>query len=143
MRRERARLHAQQISLHHVIERCAQAAVVVILERHEAERLQDALSRFARRAQDFGHAVHRPGLSLERDFYEVALAQRLRYAQQASGHGDGLEFSFGAAAVFEPNRSQNGISELDAGCAPRWMRLGEVGHSQVYYRTMRYCVTDY
>jgi hypothetical protein len=135
MRRERARFHAQQISLHHVIERRAQAAMIVILERHEAERLQHAVRRLARRAQDFGHAVYRPGLGLKRDFYEVALAQRLRYAQQASGHGDGLEFSFSAAAVFEPNRSQNGISELDAGRAPRWMRLGEVGHSQMYYRT--------
>jgi hypothetical protein len=54
--------------------------------------------------------VHRAGLRLESDFYEVSLCQRLRDAQQPSGHGNGLEFRFGAAAVFETNRSQDGIS---------------------------------
>jgi hypothetical protein len=34
----------------------------------------------------------------------------LRQAQQTSSHGDGLEFRFGAAAVFEPDGSQNRIS---------------------------------
>ena len=72
--------------------------------------------------------MHRSGLRLECDLNEVALSLRLRYAQQASGHGDGLEFSFGAAAIFEPDRCENGISQLDSGCAPRWVRLGEVSH---------------
>jgi hypothetical protein len=41
-----------------------------------------------------------------------------------------LEFSFGAAAVFEPDRSQHRIAKLDPGRAPRWVRLGEVGHNK-------------
>jgi len=72
--------------------------------------------------------MHRSGLRLEGNFYEVALSQRLRDAQQPSGDGDGLEFSFCAAAVFEPDRCEDRISQLDSGRAPRWVRLGEVSH---------------
>jgi hypothetical protein len=84
--------------------------MVVILDRNEAKRLQHAITQLLRRAQDFGHGVHRASLRLEGYFYEVALAQRVGNPQEASGHGDGLEFSFGAAAVFETDRSQDGIS---------------------------------
>jgi hypothetical protein len=51
--------------------------------------------------------VHWAGLRLERNFDEVAFAERLRQAQQASGYRDGLEFRFRTAAVFKANRSQN------------------------------------
>jgi len=84
--------------------------MVVILDGHEAEGLQDAVGQLLHGAQDFGHAVHRAGLRLEGYFDKVALPERLRDAQQASGHGDGLEFSFRAASVFQANRSQDGIS---------------------------------
>jgi hypothetical protein len=43
--------------------------------------------------------VHRPGLRLKSNFYEVALRQRLRQLQQSASHGNGLEFSFCAASV--------------------------------------------
>ena len=59
------------------------------------------------RRENFGHPVHRAGLRLECNFDEVALAQRLRQEQQASGYRDGLEFRFRTAAVFKANRSQN------------------------------------
>jgi len=39
-------------------------------------------------------------LRLKRNLDEIALSQRLRQTQQASGRGNGLEFSFGAAAIF-------------------------------------------
>jgi len=74
--------------------------MVIVLNGHEAEGLQDAIVQLLRRAEDFGHGVHRTRLRLKGDFYEVALAQRVGNPQQASGHGDGLEFGFGAAAVF-------------------------------------------
>ena len=111
-----------------MIERCPQAAVVVILDGHETEGLEHAIRELLHRAEDFGHAMYRPGLRLEGNFYEVALSERLRDAQQPSSHGDGLEFSFGAAAIFEPDRCEDGISQLDSGRAPRWVRLGEVSH---------------
>ena len=83
-----------------MIERRPQAAMVVIFERNEAERLQHTVTHFPRRAEDFSHAVHGPGLRLKSNFDEVALAQRMSHPQQAAGHRDGLEFSFSAPAVF-------------------------------------------
>ena len=126
-----------------MIKRRAQPAMVVILKRHEPKRLQHTVLQAPRRAENFCHPVNRAGLRLKGDFDEVSLRQRLRHAQQASSHGDGLQFGFGAAAVFEPNRSQDGISKLDPGRAPRGVRLGEVGHKQLHYRTMPCCVIDY
>ena len=129
MRRKRARLQAHRTPIDHVIERGAQAAMVVVLKRDEAERLQDSAGRLAHGTQDFRHAVNRAGLRLKGHLDEVALRQRLRQLQQAAGDGDGLKFRFCAAAVFEPDRSQDGISKLDPGRAPRGVRLGEVGHT--------------
>jgi hypothetical protein len=44
--------------------------------------------------------MNRSGLRLKCDFDEIALSQRLVQAQQASGHRDGLEIGFRAAAIF-------------------------------------------
>jgi hypothetical protein len=60
-----------------MIERGAQAAMVVILERDEAEWLQYAVGHFPHRSKNFGHAVHRAGLRLKGNFYEVTLSQGL------------------------------------------------------------------
>ncbi len=81
--------------------------MVVILDRHKAERLQHAVIELAGRTENFGHPVHRAGLRLEGNFDEVTFAKRLRQAQQTSGYRDGLEFRFRTAAVFKANRSQN------------------------------------
>ena len=83
-----------------VIQRSTQAPVIVIFNRDEAEGLQHAIVHLPRWAQNFGHAVHRPCLRLKCNLDEVTLRQRLGQLQQAPGHGDGLEFSFGAPAVF-------------------------------------------
>lgn len=98
--REGARFDPEQIPRRDVIERRAQAAMIVVLDRHEAEGLQHTVGEASRRAQDFRHAVNRAGLRLEGDFDEVPLRERLRQAQQAPGGGNGLEFGFGAAAIF-------------------------------------------
>jgi hypothetical protein len=111
-----------------MLQRRAQSPMVFVLERHEAERLQNSVERLPHGAQDFSHAMHRPGLCLERDLDKIALDERLRQAQQAASSGDGLKFCFGAAAVFEPDRSQDRIAKLDPGSTPRGVRLGEVGH---------------
>ncbi len=117
--------------------------MVVVFEGDEAERLQHAVLQAPHGAEDFGHSMYRASLGLEGNFDEVALRQRLRQPEQAAGHGNGLQFCFGAAAIFEANRSQDGISKLDPGRAPRGVRLGEVGHKQLHYRTMPCCVIDY
>lgn len=74
--------------------------MVLILQRDEAERLQYAVVQLPHGGKSFGHAVNRPGLRLKRNFDEVTLRERLRQLQQAAGHGNGLEFSFGAPPVF-------------------------------------------
>jgi hypothetical protein len=126
---ERTGLHAQQIPVHDVIERGSQAAMVVILQRYESEGLQNAIGHLPHRGENFGHAVHRAGLRLKSYFDEVALSQGMGQLQQATSHGNRLEFSFCAPAVFKTDRSQDGIAKLDPGRAPRRVRLGEVGHS--------------
>jgi len=84
--------------------------MVVILERDEPKRLQYAVRLLPHGAENFGHAVHRPGLRLKGYFDEVALRQAVGQLQQAASHGNGLEFSFGAPAVFETDRSQDRIA---------------------------------
>ena len=111
-----------------MIERAAQTPVIVVFERYEPERLQDAVGHTPHRAEDFGHAVHRPRLGLECDFHKIALGERFSETQQPARYRNTLQFGFGAAPVFQTNRSQNGVAELDPGSAPRRVRLGEVGH---------------
>ena len=81
--------------------------MVVILERHKAERLEYAVVHFPHGAQDFSHAVYRACLRLKSNFDKVAFAQRLGQTQQATGYGNGLEFAFRAPPVFQPDRSQD------------------------------------
>jgi len=92
--------------------------VVVVLNGNEAEGLQDTICELAHRAEDFGHTVHGAGLRLEGDFNEVSLPERMLQAEQASGGGDGLQFGFRTAAVFETNGSENRVSELHSSRAP-------------------------
>ena len=84
--------------------------MVVVFECDKAERLQDAVLQAPHGAEDFGHSVYRARLRLKGNFNEVSLRQRLRQPEQATGYGNGLQFCFGAAAIFEANRSQDGIS---------------------------------
>jgi hypothetical protein len=128
LRRERARFQPQRIAVDGVFERAAQATVVIVLDCHEAKGLQHAVGQRPRGAENFGHAVHRTRLCLESDLNKIACAKGLLQAQQASGYGDSLEFSFRTAAIFKTNRSQNRVSKLDPGGAPRGVRLGEMGH---------------
>jgi hypothetical protein len=83
-----------------VIERCPQAAMVVILDSNKTEGLQNTFVRLHHGAEDFSHAVYGTCLRLKRDFDEVALSQRVGQTEQSTGHGNGLEFRFGAAAIF-------------------------------------------
>ena len=73
--------------------------MVVILKRDKAERLEYAVVHLSHGGEYFGHAVNWPCLGLKSNFDKVALGQRLGQLQQAAGHGNGLEFRFGAPAV--------------------------------------------
>ena len=93
--------------------------MVIIFKGDEAERLQHALGHLTRRGENFRHAVHQARLRLKSYFDEVALSQRMGHFEQAARHGNRLEFGFCAPAVLETNRSQDRVSELDPGRAPR------------------------
>ena len=88
------------MTVRHVIERSPQAAVVVILQRDEAEGLEHARCSLAHGTQNLCHAVNRTRLGLKRNFYEVAFSQRTRQLQESAGYRYGLEFSFSVPAVF-------------------------------------------
>lgn len=102
--------------------------MVVIFDSNEAERLEHSIRYLAHGTEDLSHAVHGARLRLKGDFDKIALRQRLGQLQQAACDGNALEFGFRAASVFQTNGSQNRVSELDPGRAPRRVRLGEVGH---------------
>jgi hypothetical protein len=68
-----------------VLERCPQTAVVIVLDRDEAERLQDTSCCLAQRAKDLSHAVHRARLRLKCEFDECAIVQPTRQLQQSAG----------------------------------------------------------
>jgi hypothetical protein len=110
MRGKRARLQSERTPVHGVIERRSQAAMVIILKRDEAERLQYAAGHLAHGTEDFGHAMNWAGLGLKGNFDKVTLSQTMGHLQQPTGHGNGLEFSFCTPAVFEADRSQDRIS---------------------------------
>lgn len=110
IRGEGAGLQAERVSVDNMVQRRTQAAMVVVFNRYEAESLQHAVRHFSHRAENFGHAVNRPGLRLEGNFDEVALGQGLGQTEQASRDGNCLEVGFCAAAIFEPDRSQNRIA---------------------------------
>jgi hypothetical protein len=93
-----------------MIKRRTKAAMIVVLNRHKTEGLQNSVCHFPHGAEDFGHAMHRASLRLEGNFDKVALGERLGQTEQSSGHGNGLEVGFGAAAIFEPDRSQNRVA---------------------------------
>jgi len=88
----------------------SEPAVVVVPERHEAEGLQHACGRFAGGSEDFGHALHGAGFCLEGDLDEIARPQALSHLEQAAGDRNTLEFSSSTPAIFQTNRSQDGIA---------------------------------
>jgi len=111
-----------------MIERRAQAPVIVIFERDKAERLEHSIFRFPHGTEYFSHGAYRTGLGLKGNFDEIALGKRTRQSQQSARRRNGLEFSVSVSAIFEANRSQDRGPKLDPGRAPRRVRLGEVGH---------------
>jgi len=98
------------MAVRNVIERCSQTAVVIILQRHEAEGLQHACCAGAGGTEDFGHALHGAGFCLEGDLDEIAVPQAMSHLEQAAGDRNASEFSSSAPAIFQTNRSQDRIA---------------------------------
>ena len=83
-----------------MIERRAEAAVVVILERDETKWLQHTSRRLAHGAEDFGHAVYGARMRLKRKFNEGTAAERSRQLQESARRRNGLKFGFCTPAIF-------------------------------------------
>ena len=64
-----------------MIERRAQASIVVIFERDEAERLKDSILRLPHGAEYLRHGAYRARLRLKGNFDEIALCKRTRQSQ--------------------------------------------------------------
>lgn len=105
-----------------------QLVMVFIVNRDEAERLQNTVHRFGQRTQYLRHAANRSGLRFKCHFYKISVRHGTPEPQQSSGHGNAFELSFGVPSVFQSNRSLDPIGQLDTGGTPRGVRLGEVCH---------------
>lgn len=77
----------------------AKVLVIVIFEGDKTERLKNASRPRPQGIQHFGHAVNVSGVSLKSDFDEIALGDRGRQLQQASGCGNDLQAGFGTVTV--------------------------------------------
>ncbi len=107
--------------------------MVVIAERDEAEGLQRYIRSRAHRREHFGHAPYRAGLGLKSYLDKISLRQRLGQAQQPAGHRDGLQFGFGAPAIFQDDLGKNGTTKLNAWRSALRMHLGEMSHGNNYF----------
>lgn len=104
--------------------------MVVIAERDEAKRLEDAAGRAAHRAEHFRHSLHIARMGLKRQLYKVAVAQRARELQQPAGDRNHLQFAFGAKAISQLNDGRRGC-ELNSSSALEGINLGIVGHATI------------
>ena len=74
--------------------------MVVVLDRHEAERLQTLSSACAWGSRTSAMACTGPACVWNATSTKSPASQAMGHPEQAAGHGNGLEFCFGAAAVF-------------------------------------------
>ena len=106
--------------------------MVVVAERDEAEGLQRYIRSRAHRSEHFGHAPYRARLRLKRYLDKISLGQRLGQAQQPAGYGDGLQFGFGAPAIFQDDLGKYRTTKLNTWRAMLRVHLGEMSHSRIY-----------
>ena len=75
--------------------------MVVVAERDKTEGLQGPTTGRPNRGKHFSHASDWARLGLKSDLDKISLTQRFRQAQETAGHGDRLEFGFGALTIFQ------------------------------------------
>src|SRR6267154_612634 len=54
------RLQSQQAAVRHMVERCSQAAVIIVIKCDEAEGLEHALCRLPHGSENLRHPMYRP-----------------------------------------------------------------------------------
>lgn len=60
--------------------------MVVITQRDKTKGLQHAVGSFARCFENLSHTLDRAGFRLKSDFDKIALSERTRQAEKATGH---------------------------------------------------------
>src|SRR5436190_23878159 len=73
----------------------------IVIEGYESKRLEHASLTFSHRMQHFRHAMDIAGLSLKRNFHEIAFREALRELQQSAVKGNNLDVALGMLAVSE------------------------------------------
>ena len=93
----------------------------IVIEGYESKRLEHASLTFSHRMQHFRHAMDIAGLSLKRNFHEIAFREALRELQQSAVKGNNLDVALGMLAIAELN---------DYGCGCKFdatSTMGRVG----------------
>src|SRR5271154_6694130 len=93
--------------------------------------------------QHFGHAVDRAGTRVEGDFDEVSGGELLGHVQQTTVDGNRLQLGAGSLAAFGHHRGGDRSIELYTRRTVIFLGMGEVGHSQLNYGTLRRAAADY
>src|SRR5215471_12075861 len=76
--REGGRAHAQGSPCYYMVERSAQAAMIIVFKGDKAEWLKHRVSKLLQGPEQFSHTVHGASLGLEGNFNKVALHEGLR-----------------------------------------------------------------
>src|SRR6266496_2772752 len=101
----------------------------IVIEGYESKRLEHASLTFSHRMQHFSHAMDITGLSLKRNFHEIAFRKALRELQQSAVEGNNLDVALGMLAVSELDDYRCGC-KFDAICTMGRVRLGIVCHAE-------------
>src|SRR6266513_3710900 len=93
----------------------------IVIEGDESKRLEHASLTFSHRMQHFRHALDTAGLSLKRNFHEIAFREASCKLQQSAIDGNDLDVALGILAIAELN---------DYGCGCKFdatSTMGRVG----------------
>src|SRR5215469_12454089 len=98
-----ARVQAEEVAVPFGLDHTVQNLMSLIIQRHEAEWLQNAALNRAYRIEHFGHPLHVAGIGLECNLDEIAAGKGLGQLQQTAGRRHRLETGLGADAIAQLN----------------------------------------
>ena len=101
----------------------------IVIEGYKSKRLEHASLTFSHRMQHFRHALDIAGLSLKRNFHEIAFREAPRKLQQSAVQGNNLDVALGMLAVAELNDYRCGC-EFNPTSTMGRVRLGIVCHAE-------------
>ncbi len=103
-------------------------ATVVLLQRHEPERLLTHRDRF----QHFRGAKHRPGRGYKHQLYMRIRLHRSGQTEPATGERDDFQLCLSSASVFKSKDSRRDVGQIASWSATVRVKLGEGVHNSEY-----------